>query len=574
LLALFPALASALAALLAAATVHAQASGALDRLDPAPAGDTFVSLPSADVAGKLRFTAAATLSYAHDPLVLRSMPSDATLDWVTDQTLLHLQASLEVWRRLKLDVDVPLLLTEGGVSGSLGTLMASAPGGTHLGDVRIAARAAVLHQDGWVPAAGVTLKVWVPSGSASSFAGAGVVRVEPGVVIGAEYQHLVWGASAGALFQPAEGGAVTGSQVVGGLGVAARFYGVTLGPELAYGLALGDPRAAVFQSSSAANGELWLVGRYRLGPVTFGLAGGPGLGRGPGTPSYRIVGGISGTFDALSPDDASEGAGDGAHTPASTNATSVTPKPPAPVDTDGDGVPDDEDACPNVVGDATPGAYRRGCPPDRDRDDIPDVDDACPDVPGVPSPDPTKNGCPADTDGDGIPDGKDACPNEKGPPNADPKLNGCPTAVRVEGTQIVILQQVNFDTGKATIKKDSDDLLGQVAAAVQQHPDIARVAVDGHTDNIGGDKPNKALSEARALAVVRWLIDHGVDARRLEARGFGQRRPIADNRNEAGRAKNRRVEFLILRRTDKGKDGWLDGPIDDGTPAAPGPKKK
>src|SRR6185437_7134945 len=172
-----------------------------------------------------------------------------------------------------------------------------------------------------------------------------------------------------------------------------------------------------------------------------------------------------------------------------------------------------------------------------------------------------------------IPDDKDACPNEKGPPNADPKLNGCPTAVRVEGTQIVILQQVNFDTGKDTIKKDSDDLLGQVAAALQQHPDIARVAVDGHTDNVGGDKPNKTLSEARALAVVRWLIDHGVDARRLEARGFGQRRPIADNRNEAGRAKNGRVEFLIRLRTDKGKDGWVDGPIDDGgrPPKPPGP---
>jgi len=545
---------SALAALLAPATVHAQASGALDRLDPAPAGDTFASLPSADVAGKLRFTAAATVSYAHDPLVLRSMPSDATLDWVTDQTLLHLQASLEVWRRLKLDVDVPLLLTEGGVSGSLGTLMATAPGGTHIADVRIAARAAVLHQDGWVPAAGVTLSAWVPSGSASSFAGAGVPRVEPGVVIGAEYAHLVWGASAGARFQPSTGGAVTGSQIVGGLGVAARFYGVTLGPELAYGLALGDPRAAVFQNSSAANGELWLVGRYRLGPVTFGLAGGPGLGRGPGTPSYRIIGGISGTFDALSPDEASEGAGDTAHVPASTQATTATPpKPPAPVDTDGDGVPDDEDACPTVVGDATPGAYRRGCPPDRDRDGIADADDACPDVPGVPSSDPAKNGCPADTDGDGIPDDKDACPNEKGPPNADPKLNGCPTAVRVEGTQIVILQQVNFDTGKDTIDPSSYDLLGQVAAALEQHPDIARVAVDGHTDNIGGDKPNKALSEHRALAVVRWLIDHGVDARRLEARGFGQRRPIADNRNAAGRAKNRRVEFRVLKRKVAGE---------------------
>jgi outer membrane protein OmpA-like peptidoglycan-associated protein len=240
----------------------------------------------------------------------------------------------------------------------------------------------------------------------------------------------------------------------------------------------------------------------------------------------------------------------------------VTP-PPAPLDTDGDGVPDAEDACPSVIGDATPGAYRRGCPPDRDRDGIPDADDRCPDAPGVESTDPAKNGCPLDSDGDGIPDNLDACPREKGDPSPDPKKNGCPGSVRLEGTQIIILQQVNFETGRDEIKKDSFDLLGQVAAVLLQHPEIARLAVDGHTDDRGGDKPNVNLSERRALAVVKWLTNHGVDARRLEARGYGARRPIADNKTDAGRARNRRVEFLIRRRTDKGEAGWFDGPIEE-----------
>jgi outer membrane protein OmpA-like peptidoglycan-associated protein len=294
-------------------------------------------------------------------------------------------------------------------------------------------------------------------------------------------------------------------------------------------------------------------------PFTAGLAGGPGFGRAPGSPTYRLLATVGGTFHALrtSREEADEAARRAAEAAAS------RPGVPAVIDTDGDGVPDAEDACPTVPGDPSPAAARRGCPPDRDGDGIPDADDACPDVAGVANADPKKNGCPLDTDGDGIPDDKDACPREKGPPNADPKKNGCPTSVRVEGTQIVILQQVLFDTGKDTIKQQSFDLLGEVAAAMRDHPEIARVAVDGHTDNRGGDKPNKALSERRALSVVRWLVEHGVDARRLEARGFGQRRPIGDNATDAGRAKNRRVEFLIRRRTPLGEKGWLDGPIDD-----------
>jgi OOP family OmpA-OmpF porin len=332
-----------------------------------------------------------------------------------------------------------------------------------------------------------------------------------------------------------------------------------VGPESFFGVNLGDHRDPIFSQTTGHNAEVLLAARYRLGPVVFGLAGGPGVGLGPGTPSYRVLLSVSGSLDALPPGELDDGEGSG------DRGAPVTPPPPPvtppPLDTDGDGVPDAEDACPTVVGDATPGAYRRGCPPDRDRDGIPDAEDACPDVPGVPSDDPKRNGCPGDSDGDGIPDDKDACPHDKGPPSEDPKLNGCPTAVRVEGSQIVILQQVNFDTNRATITKDSFTVLEQVAAVLQDHPEIARLAVDGHTDNRGGDAQNKSLSERRAIAVVLWLTEHGVDARRLEARGFGQRRPIAANVTTMGRAKNRRVEFLIRRRTELGKAGWVDGPL-------------
>jgi OmpA-OmpF porin, OOP family len=548
-----------------AQTTHVQATGALDRFEPSPPGDTFFSLPSADVAGRFSVEGGAWFSYARDPLVLRSTGGGSPLEWVSNQSILHLQLGVELWKRVKLDLDVPILLAEGGSSGSLGPFMVSAPGGAHVGDVRIGARVVLLHQHAYVPAAALTFSIWVPVGSAASFSGAGVIRYQPGLAVGAEYEHLVWGASVGTQFQgqgaTTAATGVLGSQVVGGMGVAGRVYGFTLGPEIFYGASLGDARNPIVSQVSGGNAELLLAGRYRIGALTAGLAGGPGLGQGPGTPSFRIVAGLSGAFDILSPDEPAESTDRG--TGAGTQAPVPPPPPPVPIDTDGDGVPDAEDACPTLVGDATPGAYRRGCPPDRDRDGIFDVDDACPDVPGVPSSDRTKNGCPADRDGDGIPDAEDACPDEKGPPNADPKLNGCPQSVRVEGGQILILEQVNFDTGRDTIRPESFKILAAVAAVIEEHPDIARVAVDGHTDNRGGDKPNKNLSERRALSVVRWLTEHGVDARRLEARGFGQRRPVAANVTTQGRAQNRRVEFLIRRRTDQGKEGWRDGPIEE-----------
>jgi outer membrane protein OmpA-like peptidoglycan-associated protein len=549
--------------------------GALDQLEPSPAGDAFFALPSADVEGRVRVAAQLLASYAHDPLVLRHLSGGPTFDWVRDQALLHVQVSVEAAKRVKIDLDMPVTLAVGGTSGGLGNVMVTAPSGAGAADLRFGARVALLHQAGFVPAAALTFSLWAPIGNATSFGGAGVVRAQPGVSIGAEYAHLLWGASVGARFQPSAPNEVIGSEIAGGAGVAFKWAGLTVGPELSYRFDLGDQRNALVASADRAGAELLLGARYRLGPLVFGLGGGPGLGHALGTPTYRLLASVGAAFDVVPPNDPHAGDRRGGE-----GAEPAPPKPPpppeGPLDTDGDGVPDAEDACPNVVGDATPGAYRRGCPADRDRDGIADAEDACPDVPGVESHDPAKNGCPLDSDGDGITDDKDACPYDKGPASANPKLNGCPTSVVLEGSQIVILQQVNFETGRAEIKKDSYGLLEQVAAVLAAHPEIARVAVDGHTDSQGSDKSNVNLSERRAIAVVRWLTEHvvdpraaqapnarGIDARRLEARGFGPRRPIADNKTDAGRAKNRRVEFQIRRRTDKGEAGWTDGPVEE-----------
>lgn len=111
--------------------------------------------------------------------------------------------------------------------------------------------------------------------------------------------------------------------------------------------------------------------------------------------------------------------------------------------------------------------------------------------------------------------------------------------------QIKISEQVKFATGSSKILADSDDLLSAVAKIILDHPEIKRVRIEGHTDNVGKPAMNKRLSVARAESVKAWLVKHGVSHNRLGAEGFGDTRPIDDNSTEAGRKNNRRVEFHI-----------------------------
>jgi outer membrane protein OmpA-like peptidoglycan-associated protein len=219
------------------------------------------------------------------------------------------------------------------------------------------------------------------------------------------------------------------------------------------------------------------------------------------------------------------------------------------VDTDGDGVFDNEDQCVTTPQGANPDPTRRGCPAgDRDGDGVVDHEDRCPDESRLPFPDPSRNGCPLpDADHDQVPEPPDACPGVPGVPSPDPARNGCPsTDVRMEGGQIRILQQVFFDTDRDTIKRRSNRILQAVADVLRAAPHIRRVSVDGHTDNRADEAHNMDLSQRRAAAVVRWLVEHGIEPSRLEAHGYGPTRPIDTNDTAAGRARNRRVEFVIL----------------------------
>jgi OOP family OmpA-OmpF porin len=231
-------------------------------------------------------------------------------------------------------------------------------------------------------------------------------------------------------------------------------------------------------------------------------------------------------------------------------------------DTDKDGIEDSKDQCPNDAGTAE----MNGCP-DKDGDGIADKDDACAEVAGLKS----LNGCP-DADGDGIADKDDACKDVKGPkenkgcpwPDRDgdkvlDKDDKCPDVkgtVSNQGCPEVTddaIKKLNdyaktilFDTNKATFQQRTFPVLEAITAILKEYPS-ANFSIEGHTDSDGKDDANLTLSENRAAAVKSYLIEKGIATSRLSSKGFGETMPIDSNKTKAGKANNRRVEVKLVK---------------------------
>ena len=231
-------------------------------------------------------------------------------------------------------------------------------------------------------------------------------------------------------------------------------------------------------------------------------------------------------------------------------------------DTDADGIEDSKDACPDVAG---PVEFN-GCP-DTDGDGIADKDDACPEVAGIKS----LNGCP-DADGDGIADKDDKCPSVKGPkenggcpwPDRDgdkvlDKDDKCPDVagtVANQGCPEVsdeAIKKLNdfaktilFDSGKSSFQKQTYPVLEAITAILKEYPN-SKFSIEGHTDSDGSDASNQTLSENRAAAVKDYLIEKGIASSRLSSVGFGEKSPIDSNKTKAGKANNRRTEVKLVK---------------------------
>lgn len=234
-------------------------------------------------------------------------------------------------------------------------------------------------------------------------------------------------------------------------------------------------------------------------------------------------------------------------------------EPPA-YDSDGDGIPDGEDACPTTPGIRSSDPAKNGCPLDTDDDGIPDAEDACPLVKGPRTGNPRTNGCPpipdrpvtppppADRDIDGVPDAEDACPDHPGPRHPDPARNGCPD-ILIGDTIITVFDKILFKTGSAEILPESNPILDKVAKALVDHPELVLIEVAGHADERGSEKLNLSLTQARVDSVMVALVARSVDRTRLRAKGYGYFCPRDEGHDEQAWSKNRRVEFVILKTT-------------------------
>lgn len=220
-------------------------------------------------------------------------------------------------------------------------------------------------------------------------------------------------------------------------------------------------------------------------------------------------------------------------------------------DNDKDGILDGADQCPIEPEDVDGFEDEDGCPdPDNDEDKILDKDDKCPLEPEDPDNFEDTDGCPdIDNDNDGILDVNDRCPLEPETLNGNEDDDGCPDKakgpVKIEHGKITT-PPVFFASGKDVILKKSFPTLEMVASIFKANAWVKKVRVEGHTDDRGNDNFNMELSERRAASVRNFLLAHGVEPERLESHGYGETQPVDSNKTSKGRAKNRRVDFVIL----------------------------
>jgi outer membrane protein OmpA-like peptidoglycan-associated protein len=590
---------------LAPSQVFAQPSGTLDRFraSETPEDDFHLSRP--DDFGDLRFGAQLHLDYGANPLVYESELGDAgseSLSIVEHQLVGTLGLSLGLADRVVIYAGLPVaLVNQGADEDELAPLGVPAADGPGLGDAYVGARVRLFGEHDDIGALAIQARATFPTAGVPNDA---VYRGDPFLTVQPELLLEI---------RP-----VAGLRIVGNFGARLREettdddVNLAFRHELTYGLGVsaalftdaGDPNthldlliqiygASAFAMVGEREGTaLEATGGFKFfhgSGFTVGLAAGPGLNRGFGSPDMRgvlMVGwmmprphdvdgdrdgdGILDSADACpdeaedvdqfedtngcpDPDNDADGILDGAdaciNEPETQNGHEDTDGcPDELLDTDGDGISDPTDECDDQPEDVDTFQDADGCPdPDNDGDGLLDTADRCPLQAGPPA----NQGCPdTDRDGDTVVDRLDNCPDEPG----TVENHGCQAAqqVVIADGRLEILDAVYFRTNAAVIQSRSFALLENVARVINAHPEITLIRVEGHTDSRGRREHNVQLSQSRAEAVVTFLVERGhVEASRLEAQGFGPDRPVVENaRNAADHARNRRVEFNIPNRSD------------------------
>lgn len=578
-----------------ALAAHAQAVAVpgfeLERLTLNPGARDGLLVGGGDLLPDKQFRVSLTGHYEHDPLIYLTADGQR-LTVVGGRATAHLAGAFSVTKWLELGLQLPVVAWQGGAKG-LDTVNLATPSGFALGTPYVQLRIGFMRQSEGMPIDLALSGVFgFPLGSAAALTRDEGVTAIPRLGVGRSFGNLLRaGLDAGATIRPRAALSpgndnardTLGPQIDLGVGVS------TLGSGLRGELSV---RSAISLTGMPASTELMAGVRYPLGPVELFVVGGPGFGRAPGTPMFRALAGVAftggGVSEAPAPlppppvvEKCVEGKpyvlaecpaldldGDGVKNgddrcatlkgsraalgcPDADDDGIVDEKDKCPQvkgleklkgcpDTDGDGITDAVDQCPKEPGPED----RLGCPAtDGDHDGVIDDDDKCPKEPG----EVRLFGCPErDTDGDGVMDSEDNCKAQKGPKSNQ----GCPAAnkqlVIITREKLVIKDKVFFDTAKATIQKRSFRLLDQIAAILKEHAEVQHVLIEGHTDNKGRPDANLKLSQARAESVKAYLVKKGVESVRLQAKGYGQERPVSHENTPAGLEQNRRVEFVIV----------------------------
>ncbi|QDE70500.1 cell envelope biogenesis protein OmpA [Myxococcus xanthus] len=550
-------------------TLSASQSIDVQQYKPGPSSKDILGVQSAQVHSHLGWNVGMSVNYADKPLNFMDPRSGRFITaLVRSQVGVDLMGSVGLFDRFELGVLLPVTLQRSQAAPMVDPSFAQGVGSGGIGDLRLVPKARLLEEGSFGLA--LTVPVVLPTGGGSDFLGGSGVGVQPRLV--AEYgERFRVAANVGVDFREKQqlrnlnlGNAVS-------YGVGAELPFTVSEVPLALAATLVGAVNLEQQDTEERPLELLAALKYRaLGGFSAHVGGGPGLTRGYGTPGFRLLAGFS-----YSPEPSRE------------------PKQAAPVDTDGDGILDIDDACPTEPEDKDGFQDEDGCPdPDNDADGIPDTADTCPNEPetvngfedsdgcpdvapppppvdtdgdGIMDPDDRcpndpedkdgfqdEDGCPdPDNDRDGIPDTADKCPNEPETINGFQDEDGCPdkgtVKVLVEGERIVILEKVYFATGKDVILARSFPLLKQAAAVLRANPQVELLRIEGHTDDQGNDAKNLDLSQRRANNVRAFLVKEGIAEGRMEAVGYGETKPVDTNKTATGRENNRRVGFTILR---------------------------
>ncbi len=321
----------------------------------------------------------------------------------------------------------------------------------------------------------------------------------------------------------------------------------------------GVPADRPLEGADEGFGEALLSAAMNLGPVRVGAGGGHGLSSGPGVPEWRWFLFLE-SLSANDPDSDGDGLRDSVDScpQAAEDRDDFADADGCPdEDNDRDGVADEQDSCPNLPEDRDGFEDEDGCPEDdNDGDRVNDAKDQCPkeseDLDGFQDDD----GCPdRDNDGDSVEDVLDRCPLQKETVNDFEDEDGCPDRKLAEferlGGEIRIYDKVHFQSMSSELRRSGLLVLDQVARVLAEHPEVKVLAVEGHTDLTGPESLNKNLSQMRAQAVVDYLVTRGgVAKERLQAVGYSSQRPVDFRKGPEANYNNRRVEFKVLQSAD------------------------